>query len=49
MILSISKRYSGDRVTESQTPKGTKYTGGRNFFVPDFNNLPYLLRSQGDN
>ena len=34
--------------TESQTPKGTQYTGGWNFFVPDFNKLPYLFRSQGD-
>ena len=24
-------------------------TGGLNFFVPDFNKLPYSLRSQGDN
>ena len=29
-----------------QTPKGTKYMGGWNFFVSDFNKLPYLLRSQ---
>ena len=27
------------RVTESQTPKGTQYSGGGNFFVPDFNKL----------
>ena len=37
-----------DRVTESQTLKGTQYTGGGNIFVPDFNKLPYSLRSQGD-
>ena len=40
------------RVTELQSdrhPKGTHYTGGLNFFVPDFNKLPYSLRSQGDN
>ena len=35
-------------VTESQTLKGTQYKGGWNFFVPDFNKLPYSLRSQGD-
>ena len=35
-------------MTESQTLKGTQYRGGRNFFVPVFNKLPYLLRSQGD-
>ena len=23
--------------TELQTPMGTQYTGGQNFFVPDFN------------
>ena len=28
-------------------PKGTQYTGGLNFFVPDFNKLPDSLRSQG--
>ena len=37
-----------DRVTEWQTLKGTQYTGGGNIFVPDFNKLPYSLRSQGD-
>ena len=37
------------RVTEWQTPKGTQHTDGWNFFVPDFNKLFYLLRSQGDN
>ena len=37
-----------DRVTELQTLKGTQYTGGWNFFMPDFNKLPYSLRSQGD-
>ena len=37
-----------DRVTESQTPRGTQYTGGRNFFVPDLEKLPYSLRSQGN-
>ena len=37
--------FIGDRVTT----KGTQYTGGGNIFVPDFNKLPYLLRSQGDN
>ena len=37
-----------DRVTELQTPKGTQYKGEWNFFVPDFNKLPYSLRSQGD-
>ena len=36
------------KVTESQTLKGTQYTGGQNFLVPDFNKLPYSLRSQGD-
>ena len=35
--------------TESQTPKGTQYRGGWNFFLPDFNIHPYSLRSQGDN
>ena len=34
------------RVTESQTHKDTQYTGEWNFFVPDFNILPYLLLSQ---
>ena len=38
-----------NRVTESQTPKGTQYIGGWKFFVPDFNKLPYSLCSQGDN
>ena len=38
----------GLRVTEFQTPKGTQYTGRWNFFVPDFNKLPDLLRLQGD-
>ena len=38
-----------DRGTESQTPKGTQYKGGWNFFVPDFNKLPYSLRSPGNN
>ena len=33
------------RVTELQTPKGTQYTGGWNFCVPDFNKLPYSLHS----
>ena len=28
--------------------KGTQYTGGWNFVVPDFNILPYSLRSQRD-
>ena len=37
-----------NRVTELQTPKGTQYTGGWYFFLPDFNKLPYLLHSQGD-
>ena len=37
-----------DRVTELQTLKGTQYSGGWNFFMPDFNELPYSLRSQGD-
>ena len=32
-------------VTELQTPKGAHYTGGWNFFVPDFNKLPHLFRS----
>ena len=41
--------FIGDRVTESQTLKGTQYTGVWNFFVPDFNKLPYSLHSQGDN
>ena len=41
--------FIGHRVTELQTPKGTQYMGGWNFFGPDFNKLPYLLRSQGDN
>ena len=36
------------RVTESQTPKETQYMGGWNFFVSDFNKLPYSLRLQGD-
>ena len=40
--------FIGHRVTELQTPKGTQYTGGWNFFVSDFNKLPYLLRLQGD-
>ena len=39
----------GLRFTESQTPKGTQYTGGWNFFVPDSNKLPYSLRLQRDN
>ena len=43
------KKPQSHRVTEWQTPKGTQYTGGQNFFVPDFNKLPYSLRSQGDN
>ena len=34
--------------TESQTPKGTQFKGGWNFYAPDFNKLPYSLRSQGD-
>ena len=38
-----------NRVTELQTPKCTQYTGGWKFFVPDFNKLPYSLRSQGNN
>ena len=37
-----------DRVTELQKLKGTQYSGGWNFFMPDFNELPYSLRSQGD-
>ena len=41
--------WQSHRVTESQTLKGTQYTGGWNFFVPDFNKLPYSLRSQGEN
>ena len=36
------------RVTESQAPNGTQYTGGGNFFVSHFNKLPYSLCSQGD-
>ena len=40
--------YTSLRVTELQTLKGTQYTGGRNFFVSDFNKLPFSLRSQGE-
>ena len=43
----LATEWQSDRVTESQTPKGTQYTGGWNFFLPDFNKLPYLLFSQG--
>ena len=42
------KESQSDRFTESQIPKGTQYTGGQIFFVPDFNKLPHSLRSQGD-
>ena len=55
--FNLSRGLIGHRVTESEsyrvtewlTPKGTQYTGGWNFFEPDFNKLPYSLRSQGDN
>ena len=40
--------FIGHRVTEWQTPKVTQNTGGWVFFVPDFNKLPYLLRSQAE-
>ena len=36
-ILNFLIINNGLRVTESQTLKGTQYTGGWNFFVPDFN------------
>ena len=35
--------------TESQTPKGTQYTGEQNFLCRISINSPYSLRSQGDN
>ena len=44
----LATELQSDRVTESQLPKGTQYTGGGNFFVPDFNKIPYSLRSQGN-
>ncbi len=44
----FATEWQSDRVTEWQTLKGTQYRGERNFFVPDFNKLPYSLRSQGD-
>ena len=45
----LATEWQSHRVTESQTLKGTQFTGGWNFFVPDFNELPYTLCSQGDN
>ena len=47
--FSCRLSFIGLRVTEWQTLKVTQYTGGWNFFVPDYNKLPYWLRSQGDN
>ena len=46
-ICLFATESQSDRVAESQTPKGTQYTGGWNFFVPDFNKLP-KVRFQGD-
>ena len=43
-FLMANTELQSYRVTELQTPKGTQYI----FFVPDFNKLPYLLRSHGD-
>ena len=40
-----------DRVTESQSHRHSRVPSirvGEFFFVPDFNKLPYSLRSQGD-
>ena len=44
----FASEWQSHRVTGLQTLKGTQYTGGQNFFVPDFNKLPYSLRLQGD-
>ena len=45
----FTTEWQSDRVTESQShATSTPYTGGWNFFMPIFNKLPYLLRSQGD-
>ena len=45
----MASELQSHRVTESQAPKGTQYTGGWNFFVPDFSKLLYSLHLQGDN
>ena len=47
--LLLATESQSDRVIESQKPSGTQNTGGWNFFVPNFNKLPFSLRSQGDN
>ncbi len=49
ITLQAVEIIGGLKAAESQTLKGTQYTGGWNFFVPDFNKLPYSLCSQGDN
>ena len=46
--LLYAEIIGGFLATESQTPKGTQYTGWVKFFIPDFNKLPYSLHSQGD-
>ena len=38
-----------DACSPIQPSVGTQYTGEWKFVVSDFNKLPYLLRSQGDN
>ena len=42
----LATELQSDRVTDTQ---GYSVYGWVKFFVPDFNKLPYLLRSQGDN
>ena len=43
LLASESQSY---RMTDTQV---YSVYGGSNFFAPDFNKLPYLLRWQGDN
>ena len=53
-LLPIGPKWADSELLETElqsyrvTTKGTQYTGGENIFVPDFNQLPYSLRSQGD-
>ena len=45
-VISPKIKPQSDRVTDT---KGYSVYGWMKFFVPDFNKLPYSLRSRGDN
>ena len=46
-VIFTTLTFIRHRVTESQTLKGTQYTGGQNFFVPDFNKSQLNSRERG--